>query len=210
MTRIGIIGTGHIGGTLARLFTGAGHEVAVANSRGPETLADLVADLGPNARAVTAAEAASWGEVVVVSVPLHRYAEVPTEGLDDKVVIDTNNYYAQRDGRIVDLDEDTTTSSELLAAHLPRARVVKAFNQIQWEHLRDDGRPAGSPDRSAVPLAGDDPEAKAVVAGLLDGIGYDAVDMGPLAAGRLFQPGAPLYRQSTAASIEALRRELGA
>jgi predicted dinucleotide-binding enzyme len=209
MTRIGIIGAGHIGGTLAHLFTAAGHEVAVANSRGPQTLADLVAELGPNARAVTPAEAAAWGDVVVVSVPLHRYVEVPVTGLDDKVVIDTNNYYPQRDGQIVDLDEDTTTSSELLAAHLPRAHVVKAFNQIQWEHLRNDGRPAGSPDRTALPIAGDDAQAKSVVAALIDDIGYDAVDMGPLSAGRLFQPGAVLYRQATVESIAAVRSELG-
>jgi predicted dinucleotide-binding enzyme len=209
MTRIGIIGAGHIGGTLARLFTSAGHEVAVANSRGPETLADLVAELGPSARAATPAEAAAWGEVVVVSVPLHRYAEVPAAGLDDKVVIDTNNYYPQRDGQIVDLDEDTTTSSELLAAHLPGAHVVKAFNQIQWEHLRDDGRPAGSPDRTALPIAGDDARAKSVVAGLIDDIGYDAVDMGPLSAGRLFQPGGVLHRQATVESIAAVRSEHG-
>jgi len=132
--RIGIIGAGHIGGTLAGLFTKAGHEVAVANSRGPETLADLVQQLGPGAHATTPADAATWGEVVVVSVPLHSYRDVPGEGLDGKVVIDTNNYYPQRDGQIRELDDDSTTSSELLAAHLPRPASSK-------RSIRSSGNP---------------------------------------------------------------------
>ncbi len=128
--RIGIIGSGHIGGTLAGHFVAAGHEVAVSNSRGPETLAELVAALGTRAQAVTAEEAARFGDLVVVSVPFGRYRELPTEGVASKVVVDTNNYYPQRDGHFEELDRDRTTSSELLQAHLPGARVVKAFNAI--------------------------------------------------------------------------------
>jgi predicted dinucleotide-binding enzyme len=194
--RIGIIGAGHIGGTLARLSVDAGHEVAVSNSRGPETLAGLVGELGGRARAVTAAEAERFGEVVVVSVPFGRYRELPTEAVSGKVVIDTNNYYPRRDGQFQELDSDRTTSSELLQAHLPTARVVKAFNAIQWTRLRDDGRRAGDPERLGIPISGDDEEAKRTVAELIDQIGFDPVDAGTLAqGGRKHQVGAPAYTQ---------------
>jgi predicted dinucleotide-binding enzyme len=191
--RIGLIGAGKIGGTLARLFVAQGHEVAVSNSRGPETLAELVAEIGPSAQAVTPAQAADFGDVVVVSVPLGRYQEVPTAGMAGKTVIDTNNYYPQRDGHISPLDDDSTTSSELLATHLPDAHVVKAFNQIRWTNLGADGKPAGTPGRTGIPIAGDDPAAKQVVMDLVEQIGFDAVDTGPLASGRLFQPNTSLY-----------------
>jgi 8-hydroxy-5-deazaflavin:NADPH oxidoreductase len=194
--RIGIIGAGHIGGTLARLFVDAGHEVAVSNSRGPETLASLVQELGARARATTAADAARFGDVVVVSVPFGRYRELPTEAVVGKIVIDTNNYYPQRDGHFEELDSDRTTSSELLQTHLPGARVVKAFNAIQWMRLRDDGRPAGDPERLGIPISGDDDEAKQTVAALIDQIGFDPVDAGTLAkGGRKHQTGAPAYTQ---------------
>jgi len=194
--RIGIIGAGHIGGTLAKLFVDAGHEVAISNSRGPETLAGLVEDLVPQAQAMTAAEAARFGEVVVVSVPFGRYRELPTEGVAGKVVIDTNNYYTQRDGHFGELDSDRTTSSELLQAHLPGARVVKAFNAILWMRLRDNGRPAGDGERIGIPISGDDEQAKRTVAELIDQIGFDPVDAGTLAeGGRKHQPGAPAYTQ---------------
>jgi predicted dinucleotide-binding enzyme len=190
--RIGAIGAGHIGGTLAKQFAAAGHEVAVSNSRGPETLRAMVDELGPRAQAVTAAEAARFGEVVVVSVPFGRYLEVPTEGVAGKVVIDTNNYYPQRDGHFEELDSDRTTSSELLQAHLPGVRVVKAFNAILWSRLRDEGRPAGDPERLGIPISGDDEEGKRTVAELIDEIGFDAVDAGTLAeGGRKHQPGNP-------------------
>jgi 8-hydroxy-5-deazaflavin:NADPH oxidoreductase len=192
--KIGIIGVGRIGGTLAGLFVAAGHDVVLSNSRGPETLTALVEELGAGASAATAAEAARAGDLVVVSVPLVRYREVPTDGLAGKVVIDTNNYYSGRDGHFDDLDSDRTTSSELLQAHLAGARVVKAFNAINWEHLRDYGRPAGDPDRVGIPISGDDSEAKRAVANLIDEIGFDAVDAGTLAeGGRKHQPGADVY-----------------
>lgn len=203
--QIGIIGTGRIGGTLARLFIDRGHEVAVSNSRGPDSLAEVVADLGASARAVTPAEAAQFGELVVVSVPFGRYMDVPSDGLDGKVVVDTNNYYPGRDGNYPELDEDRTTSSELLQQHLGAARVVKAFNGINWEHLRDFGRPAGDAERIGIPISGDDAEAKAMVAALIDAIGFDAVDAGSLAeGGRKHQPGTPVYgTDPTAAELRA-------
>jgi 8-hydroxy-5-deazaflavin:NADPH oxidoreductase len=206
--KIGIIGSGKIGGTLAKLFAGVGHEVAISNSRGPDTLADLVEEIGGRAHAMTAADAVRFGELVVVSIPLHRYREVPREGVADKVVIDTNNYYPQRDDQIDELDSDSTTSSELLQAHLPGARVVKAFNAIMWRHLRDDGRPAGDPDRLGIPISGDDEDAKRTVAQLIDQIGFDALDAGTLAqGGRKHQPGAPAYTMGVATA--ELRSLLG-
>ena len=199
--RIGIIGAGKIGGTLARLWTEQGHEVAVSNSRGPETLAELVSTLGPLARATTPAEAAAFGEVVVVSVPLGHYQQVPTTGVAGKPVIDTNNYYPQRDGQISPLDDASTTSSELLQKHLPDALVVKAFNQIRWTNLGSDGVPAGTQGRTGIPIAGDDAGAKKVVADLIEQIGFDAVDTGALSTGRLFQPNTSLYVPNVTADL---------
>jgi predicted dinucleotide-binding enzyme len=205
--RLGIIGVGHIGGTLARHFVRAGHEVAISNSRGPETLQDVIEKLGGRARAMTAADAARFGEVVVVSIPFGRHRDLPSSGFAGKVVIDTNNYYPRRDGHFPELDSDRTSSSELLQRHLAGARVVKAFNAILWSHLRDLGRPAGDPTRLAIPISGDDDEAKRIVARLIDQIGFDAVDVGTLADGRLHQPGATIYGADLTA--EAIRDRLG-
>jgi 8-hydroxy-5-deazaflavin:NADPH oxidoreductase len=193
MTTVGLIGSGNIGGTVARLAVAAGYDVVLSNSRGPETLKDLVDELGPRASAATAAEAAAAGDIVVVSVPLRAYREVPVEPLAGKVVIDTNNYYAQRDGQILELDDESTTTSELLQRHLPTSKVVKGFNNIYFKHLRSLARPAGSADRSALAIAGDDPDAKASVTAFLDAIGYDAVDAGPLAEGWRFQRDTAAY-----------------
>lgn len=193
MTTVGLIGSGSIGGTVARLALDAGYDVVLSNSRGPETLGELVASLGAGARAATPAGAAEAGDLVVVTIPLKAYPSVPVEPLAGKVVIDTNNYYPQRDGQFPELDDDSTTSSELLQRHLPTSRVVKAFNNIYFTHLRSLARPLGAPDRSALAIAGDDPAAKATVTGFLDALGYDTVDAGPLAEGRRFQPGAKAY-----------------
>ena len=195
MTTIGLIGSGNIGGTVARLSVAAGYDVVLSNSRGPDTLNELVAELGPHARAATPAEAAAAGDIVVVTIPLRAYREVPVEPLRGKVVIDTNNYYPQRDGQIQELDDGSTTSSELLQAHLPESRVVKAFNNIYFEHLGSLQRQAGHPERSALAIAGDDVAAKQAVTDFLDAIGYDAVDVGPLAEGWRFQPDTPAYGQ---------------
>ena len=193
MTTWGFIGSGNIGSTVARLAIAAGHDVVMSNSRGPETLAALVDELGPHARASTPSEAASGSDVVVVTIPLKAYREVPVDALAGKVVIDTMNYYPGRDGQIEALDEHRTTSSELLQAHLAGARVVKAFNNIYFEHLAALARPSGDPERSALTIAGDDPAAKAAVTALLDEIGYDAVDLGPLAEGWRVEPDSAAY-----------------
>jgi hypothetical protein len=206
--RIGIVGAGNIGGTLAGHFARAGHEVAIGNSRGRETLESLVADLDGPARAVTADEALRFGEVAVVATPLRAIAALPADAAVGKVVIDANNYYASRDGRIAELDDDRTTSSELLQGHLRGSRVVKAFNTMRAQTLREGGRPAGDPDRLAIPISGDDADAKRIVAGLIDGIGFDAVDAGTLAeGGRRQQPGAPAYGAELTA--DELRAALG-
>jgi hypothetical protein len=169
--------------------------VVLSNSRGPDTLTDLVDQLGPHARAATAPEAAAAGDIVVVTIPLKAYRHVPVEPLRGKVVIDTNNYYPQRDGHIAELDDGSTTSSELLQAHLPGSRVVKAFNNIYFGHLGSLQRPAGSPERSVLAIAGDDEAAKQTVAQFLDSIGYDAYDVGPLSEGWRYQPDTPAYGQ---------------
>ena len=193
MTTIGLIGSGNIGSTLARLAVAAGHSVVLSNSRGPETLQDLVDELGPNARAGTAAEAATAGEIVVVTVPLKAYRDVPAEPLVGKVVIDTNNYYPERDGVFAELEDGSTTTGELLQQHLAAAHVVKGFNNIYFPHLATLGRPAGAPDRSALPIAGDNAAAKQAVTEFLDSIGYDTVDIGPLAENRRTQRDTPVY-----------------
>ncbi|GAA3391268.1 NAD(P)-binding domain-containing protein [Cryptosporangium minutisporangium] len=178
---------------MARLAVAAGHDVVLSNSRGPETLKDLVEELGPRARAATPSGAAEAGDLVVVSIPLGVYRSVPVEPLAGKAVIDTNNYYPQRDGQIPELDDASVTSSELLQRHLPTSHVVKVFNNIYWKSLQTLARPAGAPDRSALAIAGDDTDAKATVTAFLDAIGYDAVDAGPLAEGRRYQPDTPAY-----------------
>ncbi len=193
MTTIGLIGAGHIGSTVARLAVNAGYDVVLSNSRGPETLSDLVAELGEHARAATAAEAAQAGDLVVVTVPLKNYRQVPVEPLRGKVVIDTNNYYPQRDEQIAELDDESTTVSELLQAHLPDSHVVKSFNNIYFEHLLSLARPAGSDERSALAIAGDDADAKKQVTELLDELGYDKVDAGPLSEGWRYQRDTAAY-----------------
>lgn len=193
MATLGLIGSGHIGSTLARLAVAGGLDVVLSNSRGPETLSDLVAELGPRARAATAAEAAAAGDWVVVTIPLKAYQQVPQEPLVGKTVLDTNNYYAQRDGQLAELDAGKTTSSELLQDHLEQSHVVKVFNNIFFKHLADLSRPKGAADRTALPIAGDDAAAKAKATELLDALGFDAFDAGPLAEGWRYEPGTPAY-----------------
>ena len=193
MTTIGLIGSGRIGGTLARLAVAAGYDVVLSNRRGPDTLTELVEELGPHARAATPAEAAGAADIAVVTVPLKAYRDVPAEPLAGKVVIDTNNYYPQRDGQIAELDDESTTVSELLQAHLPTSHVVKAFNNIYAALLGTLGRPHGAKDRSVLAIAGDDYNTKKVVTGFLDAIGYDAYDVGPLAEGWRYQRDTAAY-----------------
>ena len=205
---IGLIGAGHIGSQLARLAVQQGDDVVVSNSRGPETLAALVGELGPGARAATAVDAAEAGDMVVVSVPLKNYRDVPVAPLAGKIVIDTNNYYPQRDGQILELDNESTTTAELLQAHLPTSKVVKAFNHIYAVQLTTDGQPAGSMNRRALVIAGDDAAAKAVVTSLLDEFGFDTVDAGPLKEGWRIQRDTPGYGPRRTA--EELRKDLAA
>jgi 8-hydroxy-5-deazaflavin:NADPH oxidoreductase len=193
MSTIGIIGAGNIGSQVARAAVKSGHNVVISNSRGPETLSALIAELGPKARAATPAEAAKAGDLVVVAVPLKNYRAVPVEPLAGKVVIDTNNYYPQRDGHIRELDEETTTTAELLQAHLPKSKVVKAFNHIYAAEITTHGQPAGTKNRRALVIAGDDPEAKKTVTRLLDQFGFDTVDAGPLKEGWRIQRDTPGY-----------------
>ena len=193
MTTWGIIGSGNIGSTVARLAIDAGHEVVLSNSRGPETLTELVDSLGDSARAATAEEAAEAGDVVLVTIPLKAYRDVPVEPLRGKTVLDTMNYYPQRDGEIAELEDESTTTSELLQAHLPESHVVKVFNNISAWHLGTLARPTGSEDRSALAIAGDDADAKKRVIELLDELGYDALDLGPLAEGWRIQRDTPAY-----------------
>ena len=208
MTTIGLIGAGEIGSQIARLAVARGYPVVISNSRGPESLATLVAELGTNARAATSMDAAKVGEIVVVTLPLKNYREVPVAPLAGKIVIDTNNYYPQRDGHIPELDDESTTTSELLQAHLPTSKVVKAFNHIYATQLTTDGQPAGSKNRRALVIAGDDLDAKAAVKDLLDQFGFDTVDAGPLKEGWRIQRDTPGYGPRRTA--EELRRDLAA
>jgi hypothetical protein len=193
MATIGFIGSGNIGGTVARLAAAAGYRVVLSNSRGPQTLQGLAAEIGPLASAGTAEQAAEQGDIVVVAVPLRAYRDVPAAPLAGKTVIDANNYYPQRDGHIGELDAQSVTSSELLQRHLPGARVVKAFNNIFSLHLLALARPPGAPDRSALLIAGDDAQARKAVTEFLDSIGYDAVESGTLAESWRQEPGSAAY-----------------
>ena len=208
MTTIGIIGAGQIGSQIARLAVENDCNVVISNSRGPETLSALIAELGPKARAATAVEAAKAGDVVVVAVPLKNYRKVPVEPLMGKIVIDTDNYYPERDGHIPELDNESTTTSELLQAHLPTSKVVKAFNHIYAADLATHGQPAGAKNRRVLVIAGDDKDAKARVAHLLDQFGFDTVDAGPLREGWRIQRDTPGYGPRRTA--EELRRDLAA
>jgi predicted dinucleotide-binding enzyme len=193
MKTLGLIGAGHIGSQLARLALKHGYEVVLSNSRGPETLAALVEELGRGARAGTAAEAAAQGDLVVVTIPLKAIGGVPIEPLAGKIVIDTNNYYPQRDGHFRELDQRQATSSELLQRHLPTSKVVKAFNHVYAAQLTTDGTPPGTQNRRAFVIAGNDAEAKRTVTALIDQFGFDVVDAGPLTESWRIEPNTPAY-----------------
>jgi predicted dinucleotide-binding enzyme len=193
MTTIGFIGSGLIGGAIARHAVAHGYDVVVSNSRGPETLADLVAELGEHASAATAQEAAARADFAVVSIPFKAIYDVPVEELAGKVVIDTNNYYPQRDGQWERLDDESSTNAELLQEHLPTSKVVKAFNNINYVPLGKEPLETGSKDRRALSIAGDDPDAKAVVTELIEKIGFDVVDAGPLSEGWRYQRDTAAY-----------------
>jgi predicted dinucleotide-binding enzyme len=205
---IGLIGAGHIGSQLARLAVRHGYDVVLSNSRGPETLTDLIRELGPRARAATPLEAATAGDIVVVTIPLKNIDQVPVAPLAGKIVIDTNNYYPQRDGHIAELDAEQTTTSELLQRHLPSSKVVKAFNHIYAAELTTHGQPAGTTNRRALAIAGNDADAKRVVAQVIDRFGFDVVDLGPLDESWRIQRDTPGYGPRLTA--DELRRDLAA
>ena len=205
---IGLIGAGHIGSQVARLSIRHGYDVVISNSRGPETLQDLIRDLGPQARAGTPAQAAEAGDIVVVTIPLKNIGDVPVAPLAGKIVIDTNNYYPQRDGQIRELDNEEATTSELLQWHLPDSKVVKAFNHIYAAALTTDGQPAGTPGRRALAISGDDADANRIVTRLIDQFGFDVVDLGPLSESWRIQRDTPGYGPRRTA--EELRRDLAA
>jgi predicted dinucleotide-binding enzyme len=208
MKTLGLIGAGHIGSQLARLALKNGYDVVISNSRGPETLADLIGELGPHARAATAVEAAMAGNMVVVTIPLKNLHDVPAAPLAGKIVIDTLNYYPQRDGHIADLDNEKTTTSEMVQAHLPASKVVKAFNHIYAAELTTHGQATGSADRRALAIAGNDAPAKKEVAALIDQFGFDTVDVGPLSESWRIQRDTPGYGPRRTA--EELRKDLAA
>jgi predicted dinucleotide-binding enzyme len=192
-TRFGIIGAGYIGTALARKLSELGYDVVISNSRGPETLAELVDELGPRVTAATAAEAGASGDVVVVTVPLKALSDVPVEPLAGKIVLDTNNYYWERDGRIAVLDEGRATTSGLLQAHLPESKVAKAFNHIGSGEIATTGTPAGTPDRRALATASDFDDAAEFVTRLYDEFGFDTVNVGPLSESWRVERDQPAY-----------------
>ncbi|MFQ3613235.1 MAG: NAD(P)-binding domain-containing protein [Cyanobacteriota bacterium] len=190
---IGIIGAGHIGSTLAALLVKVGHSVAISNSRGPESLQPLVTELGSLAQSVTPDQAAAFGEIVVEAIPFGRYGDLPIEAFKGKVVVSAANYYPDRDGRI---DLLGLTHTQFLTRHWVDVRVVKAFNTIYWEHLRDQGDPhKPMSERRALPIAGDDAVAKAKVAKLIEELGFSVVDIGSLANSWKQQPGTAIYNK---------------
>ncbi|WP_295623970.1 NADPH-dependent F420 reductase [uncultured Corynebacterium sp.] len=207
MTKIGIIGSGAIGSGLARLAVAAGHRVLVANSRGPESLTELVDDLGDGASAGTVDEAAEFGDLTILSVPLTAYADLPSEKLAGRVVLSTGNYYPSRDGRIEELDSLELTTAEYERKLLPGAVIVKAFNNILAHHIPRLARTAGSPDRSALATYGDDADAKAKVGAIIDDFGFDPIDAGALADSWRTEPESGAYTQIYVADLEVFHAD---
>jgi predicted dinucleotide-binding enzyme len=215
MTTIGIIGAGHIGSQIARAAIAHGYEVLIANSRGPETLTELVAELGPKARAATAVEAAAAADVAVVTVPFKAHKSIPVEPLAGKIVIDTNNYYFERDGHVPALDEGRDTVTGMLQKHLPTSRVAKGFNHIGAPQITTDGQPAGTSGRRALATASDHADAAQFVADLYDQFGFDAVNVGPLSESWRIERDQPAYivrqtRDELVANIAKAERQAAA
>ncbi|HET7139657.1 MAG TPA: NAD(P)-binding domain-containing protein [Arthrobacter sp.] len=193
MTTIGIIGAGHIGSQIARKAVQLGYDVVISNSRGPETLGALIAELGPGARAATTAEAAAAADFAVVTVPFRSLGNIPVEPLAGKIVLDTGNYYWERDGHVPALDAGEATSSGLVQEHLPTSKVAKAFNHIRYSEITTDGTPAGTPNRRALATASDYPEASGLVAKLYGEFGFDTVNVGPLSESWRMERDRPAY-----------------
>ena len=189
---IGILGAGRVGTAIARLAVAAGYRVKIATSKPAADNALIIEIVTPGAEAVDAAEAAD-SDLVVVAVPLHKYKGVSAESLAGKVVIDAMNYWSVTDGDIADFEADDRTSSEVVAAHLSASRVVKSFNHIGYHEMEPDAAAAGTADRRALAVAGDDADAKERVAEFIDALGFDVVDAGDLAAGKAYEPGTEVF-----------------
>ncbi len=211
MTTIGIIGAGEVGSQIARAAIARGYRIVIANSRGPETLTDLVSDLGPAARPARAADAAAAGDFAVVAVPLKRTNDMPVDELAGKIVLDTNNYMAWRDGSFPEIDSGAKTVHELRQEQLPTSKVAKAFTHVQAPSLLRQGRPAGAPDRLALAVSSDFPEAVELVTRLYDEFGFDAVDNSPLSESWRSAPNTPMWRHIVEGqTLEQLVRNLAA
>ena len=193
MTTLGFIGAGHIGSAVAKAAIAHGYDVVLSNSRGPETLADLVAELGPKARAATAADAAAAADVAMVTVPFKAHNDIPVEPLAGKIVLDSNNYYFERDGHYDELDRGEATVSGTLQHHLPTSKVVKAFNHIGAGDIATTGSPAGTPNRRALATSSDSAEAVEWVTKFYDAIGFDTVDTSPLSESWRVERDRPAY-----------------
>lgn len=189
--QIGVIGAGFIGRAFARQAIAAGHDVMISNSRGPQTLSSIPPKIG--AQIGTVHEAIGFGDIILIAIPFHQYANLPVESLRDKIVLDANNYYPDRDGTIPELDERRATTSGLLAQHLTGSHLVKAFNAILATDLEQGGQTLPSGIRRALPIAGDDDAIKEIVASLVCQLGFDVVDAGPLAESWRFERAKPAY-----------------
>lgn len=191
--KLGIIGAGRVGTAIARQALAAGYEVRIAGSGDPSKIELIISVLAPGAIALSAEDVARESDLVVVAVPLSRTGTLPFHALANKTVIDAMNYWAPTDGVQGEFDEAGVSSSEVIAGWMPSARVVKTLNHIGYHELEEDGRPSADPARRALAIAGDDPAGKLQVAEFIDRIGYDPVDVGPLAHGRLMEPGSVIF-----------------
>jgi predicted dinucleotide-binding enzyme len=202
---IGIFGAGKVGTALARLLVGAGYDVVMAGSPRQTALALLVSVVAPGARVGTPDELVAQSEVIIVAVPFGKAASVPWQSFDGRIVVDAMNYWPPVDGHIDEVDADERSTSEIMAARNPRARVVKSLNHVGYHEMEDDSMDAGSPLRRAMAVVGEDPEARTVLTRIIDDLGFDAVDGGPLANGRALEPGHPAFgRELGAAELGAL------
>ena len=193
VARLAVLGAGHVGPVIARLAVKAGYRVAIATSGDPEDIALITELVIPGAEPRWASDAAADADIVVLAIPLHRFAGFDPALVDGKIVVDAMNYWPASDGVLTAFEENTTSSSEIVAGRLAGSAVVKALNHIGYHELEDRARPAGAPDRKVAGVAGDDPAAVATIAGLVDRIGYDPVRLESLRAGRVLQPGGPVF-----------------